>query len=47
MGYLKVKITLSDSAPENTYEYADCGHRDGGLFVNRRFNSGTSKLVCQ
>ena len=43
MGYLKVKNTLSNCAPESAYEYASCGHRDGGLIVNRRFNSGTSK----
>ena len=47
MGYLKVKNTLSNCAPESAYEYASCGHRDGGLIVNRRFNSGTSKREWQ
>lgn len=47
MGYLKVKNTLSNSDPESTYEYAHCGHCDGGLFVNRRSNSGTSKREWQ
>lgn len=47
MGYLKVKNTLSNSAPESTYEYAHCGHCDPGLFVNRRSNSGTSKREWQ
>lgn len=43
MGILKVKNTLSNCAPESAYEYAGYGRRDGGPFVNRRSNFGTSK----
>jgi len=47
MGYQKVKNTLSNCAPESAYEYASCGHREGGFVVNRRCNSGTSKHEWQ
>jgi len=47
MGYLKVKNTLSNCAQESVYEYASCGHRDGGFVVNRRYNSGTTKREWQ